>query len=212
MTWPLLFTKHFGKYVNMSRAILLSGGMDSIALSYWLKPDIAITIDYGQLPAKAEISSAKQISKQLGIKHFTISIDCRNLGSGNLAGKDAINVAPTKEWWPYRNQLLVTLASMHAVNLGVKEIIVGSVESDKTHVDGKFEFYQKLDEVVALQERNIRVTCPAIHLKSHELIQKSKIPKSLLLWAHSCHVSNIPCGECNGCKKYLYTMQQLGFD
>ena len=30
----------------MSAALLLSGGMDSIALAYWRKPSIAITIDY----------------------------------------------------------------------------------------------------------------------------------------------------------------------
>lgn len=196
----------------MSKAILLSGGLDSIALAYWLKPNIAITIDYGQLPAKAEVNSATQISKQLGIRHIVINIDCRKLGSGDLAGKNSINIAPTNDWWPYRNQLLITLASMHVVNLGVDEIMVGSVASDQSHVDGQWEFYKKMNEVVFLQEGHIRISCPAIQLKSHELIQISKIPKSLLLYAHSCHKSNIPCGECNGCKKYLYTMQHLGYD
>jgi len=37
------------------KAILLSGGLDSIALAYWLRPQIAVTIDYGQRPARAVI-------------------------------------------------------------------------------------------------------------------------------------------------------------
>ena len=35
------------------RALLLSGGMDSIALAFWKRPEIAITIDYGQRAAEA---------------------------------------------------------------------------------------------------------------------------------------------------------------
>ncbi len=35
-------------------AILLSGGMDSIALAYWKRPELAITINYGQKPFLAE--------------------------------------------------------------------------------------------------------------------------------------------------------------
>ena len=38
----------------MNTALLLSGGMDSIALAYWKRPDIALTIDYGQAAADAE--------------------------------------------------------------------------------------------------------------------------------------------------------------
>lgn len=41
-------------------AILLSGGMDSIALAYWKRPEIAITIDYGQKPAAAEVVASKR--------------------------------------------------------------------------------------------------------------------------------------------------------
>ena len=51
------------------KAILLSGGMDSIALSYWLKPEIAITLDYGQKAAEAEIKVASHIAEILCMEH-----------------------------------------------------------------------------------------------------------------------------------------------
>ena len=37
--------------------MLLSGGMDSIAVAYWRRPSLAITIDYGQVPAAGELRS-----------------------------------------------------------------------------------------------------------------------------------------------------------
>ena len=36
----------------MKTALLLSGGMHSVAIAWWRRPNIAITIDYGQLPAE----------------------------------------------------------------------------------------------------------------------------------------------------------------
>ena len=65
------------------KAILLSGGMDSIALAYWLRPEIAITLDYGQRAAEAEIKAAAKVAGALGIEHSVISVDCSALGSGD---------------------------------------------------------------------------------------------------------------------------------
>ena len=42
----------------MKTALLLSGGMDSIAIAWWKRPDIALTLDYGQQAANAEIKAA----------------------------------------------------------------------------------------------------------------------------------------------------------
>lgn len=193
-------------------AILLSGGLDSIAVAYWKKPEIAITIDYGQLPAKSEIHAATQVANRLGIDHYIISANCSKLGSGDLSNNNSLHIAPVSEWWPYRNQLLITLACMKGVSLGVKRLLVGSVKSDKSHIDGTVKFYKMISELVELQEGNVIVDAPAISFTTNDLIKESKVPLSILRWAHSCHTSNIPCMRCNGCKKYLYTIQQLGID
>lgn len=193
-------------------AILLSGGMDSIALAYWKNPGHSITIDYGQKAAKAEIRAAQQISKQLDIKHHIIKVDCSALGSGDMNGSKPLKISPITEWWPYRNQLLVTLACMKAVSLGIKELIVGSVSSDGAHKDGTKNFYEYLSKLMEYQEGKIKINCPAIEMNTVELIKKANLPQSLLYWAHSCHTANQPCMKCNGCKKYLYTLQMLGLD
>lgn len=193
-------------------ALLLSGGMDSIAIAYWKKPEIAITIDYGQKAANAEIYAASQVAKQLNIEHYIISVDYSKLGCGDMNGTSALSISPMTEWWPYRNQMLITIACMKGVQLGITKLMIGSVKTDGSHVDGTREFYEIISKLMKLQEGNIEIEAPAIDMTSVELIKKSQIPYSLLLWAHSCHTSNNPCMKCHGCMKYLYVKQQLNLD
>lgn len=192
------------------RAILLSGGMDSIALAYWLRPDVAITLDYGQRAAEAEIAAATRVAKLLGMEHYVLRIDCSSLGSGDLVGSKPLSDAPVTEWWPYRNQMLVTLALMKVIQLDVCELMVGSVKTDAQHSDGTPEFYEQLSKLVSMQEGCIKVTAPAIGMTTVELVKRSQIPECVLMYAHSCHTSNQPCGKCHGCNKYMYVKDQLG--
>lgn len=196
----------------MIKGLLLSGGIDSIALAFWLKPHYAFTIDYGQKAATAEMKASAEVCKILNIIHIPISVDCGFLGSGDLANKVPTNHAPSSEWWPFRNQLLITLAGMKALDLGVNELLLGSVKNDSFHLDGTLPFYTHINSLMEMQEGNIKVNVPGIHHSTIELVKLSKVPIEILGWAHSCHKSNTPCGNCNGCNKYIYTMQSLGFD
>ncbi len=152
----------------MDTAILLSGGIESTALAYLLRPRYAITCDYGQKPAQGEIDASSQIALLLGIEHHIIRIDCKSLGSGDLVGSMPISGAPSTEWWPYRNQLLTTFAAMHAIRYGVKKLVLGSIKQDGFHVDGTCEFYERLNLLVSLQESSIQVEAPAIQMTSIE--------------------------------------------
>lgn len=196
----------------MSRAILLSGGMDSVALTFWQKPQIAFTIDYGQRPAKSEIKAATKVASLLSIQHEVIRVDCSHLGSGDLSENKGIENSPSTEWWPFRNQLLITLACMRGISLGIEELMIACVSTDSFHTDGTQEFYNKINNLVSFQEGSINITSPSISLTTVELIKTSKIPLDILLWAHSCHTSNIPCGRCRGCTKQLSTRQEINLD
>ena len=187
----------------MKRALLLSGGMDSLALAWWVRPEIGITLDYGQLAAEAEVSASKAICKRLEIQHYVVSIDCRAVGSGDMAGAQADAHAPASDWWPYRNQMLVTLAAMKAISLGVTTLYLGTVKSDGSHRDGTPEFIGAISRLMALQEGGMTVEAPAIELSTAELVRKAGVPRDMLAWAHSCHKSNVACGRCRGCNKYL---------
>ena len=195
----------------MKAALLLSGGMDSVAIAWWKRPDLAITIDYGQRAAEGEIVAATQVAKELGIAHEVVRVDCSPLGSGDMAGIAADQAAPTSEWWPYRNQLLITLVAMRAIARSVNTLFIGTVRSDgENHADGTPQFVQKMNDLMAYQEGNVHVAAPAIEYSTAELVRLAKVPPGLLAWSHSCHKANIACGNCRGCNKYRETYLELG--
>ena len=197
----------------MAGVLLLSGGMDSIAIAHWKRSEIAlaVTVDYGQLCAQAEESAAKAVCEALSLPHEVLRIDCRSLGSGSLAGQEALPGAPTPEWWPFRNQLLISLAAMTAVRWRHSGVLIGTVAGDDRHADGKEEFLRLMDQVVSFQEGGIRVLAPAIAMSSPELIRRSQTPRTLLAWSHSCHRANEPCGDCRGCNKHANVLEELGW-
>jgi 7-cyano-7-deazaguanine synthase len=200
----------------MSRAILLSGGIDSIALTFWLRPQVAITIDYGQRASRAEITASAEICRSINIAHEVIRADCSEIGAGNMCS--AVNRAsrlvgespPTPEWWPFRNQLLITLGAATALSRGARELMIGTVSTDRCHLDGTPSFLRLIDQLLRSQEGGLRVSAPAQKLTSAQLVKRSRIPRKILAWAHSCHVGDFACGKCRGCQKHLAVMDALG--
>lgn len=189
--------------------LLLSGGLESSALAAWLRPPLVLTIDYGQLPARGEAWAARQVCRELGLEHHTVRADCSAVGSGLLAGSASDKQAPVPEWWPYRNQLLATLAGAWGISRGATEILVGSIAGDGRHADGRLDFYELLSRLMVLQEGGLRVRAPAIEMSSAELIARSGLNDSVLGWTHSCHVSDLACGSCPGCTKRLHVLTEL---
>jgi len=183
--------------------------MDSIALAYWKRPEVAITIDYGQRAASTEVTVAAEVARTLGMRHEIIRMDCSSLGSGDMAGSDPLSAAPVPEWWPFRNQMLLTFAAMRAVAIGIRELMTGSVASDGTHADGRAGFYAAADALIGMQEGNVRVVVPAIGMTTVELIRASGVPREVLGWAHSCHTGPLACGDCRGCHKHFQVTEQL---
>jgi len=187
--------------ISKKRVLLFSGGLDSTALAVLLRPDHTLTIDYGQVSARGEIRAASAISVKLGIPHDVLACDCSEIGSGLLAGKDPDPVAPVTEWWPFRNQLLLTLAGAWALPRGYKEIVVGSVSGDESHADGSPAFYEQVGTLIELQEGNLQIIAPALSKTSRKLLEEAQVPGGLLGFTHSCHRSEWACGLCPGCLK-----------
>lgn len=195
----------------MSRtAVLLSGGMDSVSLAYMCRPSVAITIDYGQLAAAGEVRAAAAVADALGMRHEVVEVDLRSLGSGEMVGRQPLSVSPVPEWWPFRNQMLVTFAAMKGVALGVDRLLLGTVKDDVAHADGSREFIDAMDSTLRLQEGGLRLEAPAIDLAPVDLVRRSKVPWDVLAWSHSCHVSEYACGVCRGCHKHYETCEAIG--
>jgi 7-cyano-7-deazaguanine synthase len=200
----------------MNRCLLLSGGIDSVALCYWMRPHLAITLDYGQAAAEAEIHASQEVARTLSIWHEVLRVDCSSVGSGTMARRRleaecgaCVMASPSPEWWPFRNQLLVTLAAARCITTNCNEIVIGTVKTDSQHRDGTIDFVRLLDAVLCFQEGHLSLVAPAAHLTSIDLVKASRVPVSVLAWAHSCHCGNIPCCICRGCYKYRDVWERL---
>jgi 7-cyano-7-deazaguanine synthase len=127
-----------------------------------------------------------------------------------MATGSALDMAPSPEWWPFRNQLLVTLGAAWALRAGMDEVVVGAVAGDRSrHRDGTPWFYAQVDALLAGQEGSLRVRAPALDLSTEDLVARVDTARGMLGVTHSCHVSDIPCGECPGCIKRAEVMLSL---
>jgi 7-cyano-7-deazaguanine synthase len=189
------------------KVLLLSGGLDSSALAWWYRPDVCATVNYGQRPASGEIAASTAIAAELAIRHELITVDLQKLGSGMLSGEAAIEKARAPEFWPYRNQMLITLAAMKFIGEGLSEITIGAVSTD-IHADGQDPFLSGIDSLMRCQEGSVRVTAPARRMTSMELLKHSRFPRSLLGLTFSCHAAEYACGQSRGCVKHREVVEQ----
>jgi 7-cyano-7-deazaguanine synthase len=195
----------------MSELLLLSGGIDSTAVAAWRRPALCVTIDYGQRSAEAEIRAAAQICRDLGLTHDVLTARIPSIGSGDLTGESPSAHSPHSDFWPFRNQYLITLASMIAMKDSYDTVLIGTVCTDVRHRDGSQEFLAAINHLLEIQEGNLRLHAPASDLTSEELVRCSLINPATLAWSHSCHVGNLACGRCRGCQKHLEVTRALGW-
>jgi 7-cyano-7-deazaguanine synthase len=191
--------------------LLFSGGIESTCLAFMRRPDICLTVDYGQKQSLGEIRAATNISKFLQLDHQILTVDLCHLGSGQMSGRPAIKSALIPEFWPFRNQLLITLCAMKFAYEDNVKIIIGSTKSDSSHVDGTYEFVTRLRELLLIQEGRAELIAPAICVESLEFIRESQIDPDILDMTFSCFAANYPCGRCRGCLKNE-TLRALYYD
>jgi 7-cyano-7-deazaguanine synthase len=190
--------------------LLLSGGLDSTALATWLRPALCLTISYGQAAAEAEARASSEICELLSLEHEVLEIDCTAMGAGTLASSPRSEHSSWDEFWPYRNQMLVTFAAGIALKRDLRRVLVGSIATDDRHVDGSARFYDAISALTSMQEGGVEVIAPAISLTCHELIARANPADEILARTHSCHASTFACGTCAGCVKRSGALRASG--
>ncbi|MES1179799.1 MAG: 7-cyano-7-deazaguanine synthase, partial [Hyphomicrobium sp.] len=158
-------------------------------------------IDYGQIVAGAEIRAARNIASYLTLRHEILTADLSQLGTGQLAGKGTIREASIPELWPFRNQMLITLAAMKFICTPNLRIIIGTAKGDASHKDGTLEFVEAMNAILQMQEGGATLIAPAINQESIDLLLSSKIDVDILDMKFSCFQADYPCGQCRGCLK-----------
>jgi 7-cyano-7-deazaguanine synthase len=189
--------------------MLLSGGLDSTAIAALERPAVCLFVDYGQRPARTERATSRLVATELGLAVDEVRMDLSMFGAGMLVGRDPSGSA-TPEWFPFRNQFLITAAAAFAVTSGFDEVLIGTVGGDgERHVDGTPDFVARIGALVESQEGGIRVRAPYVDIDPVEVIRRSGVDDRLLRRTYSCHTGNLACGQCPGCRRRSGVLHRL---
>jgi len=187
------------------RALLFSGGIDSTALAWGLRPEKLLFVDYGQIAARGELRAASAIAGELGTELDVRHLSMQSVGCGTMAGGEPLN-ASAPEFWPYRNQALITFAAMAYADRSLDAVIIGTVKGDDSrHADGRPEFIEAMNNLLRVQS-GPSVEAPAMNFTTEELLKDMGVPRSVLGWTFSCHTGEWACGTCAGCLKHAEVM------
>ena len=202
----------------MTTAILLSGGMDSTTLLWWLKaqkqgPIYALSIDYGQRH-RVELECAARLARRAEVAaHETLSLDLSTLG-GNPLTDPTLDV-PTAESKrqrdtvvPFRNMLFATLAAAYCATKGIVDLYMAPVKDDyAAYRDCRRPFYDSLAQSLCLGAADDEPW--AIHTPFVELWKRDVVALGLKLGVpygetHTCYEGLRPaCGLCDACCERL---------
>ncbi|HHW37005.1 MAG TPA: 7-cyano-7-deazaguanine synthase QueC [Bacillales bacterium] len=124
---------------NDKAIVVFSGGQDSTTCLFWalknFKEVEAVTFDYNQRH-RLEIEVAKDIAKELGVRHHILDMSLLNQLTPNALTRDDIEVKAGEDgelpntFVPGRNLLFLSFAGVLASQVGAKHIITGVCETD----------------------------------------------------------------------------------
>ena len=183
----------------MKQLLLISGGIDSVSIAITHQPKFALIVDYGHKAFLGELASSKYFCTKNKISLHTIKLDLSSLGQGSLFS----GAEDESDHFAFRNQFLLTVGCMKAVDLGCDELLIGAVRDDVNYSDCSSEFLQYFQSLVSIQAGGVAVRTPLIDYTSEKALKQTSILYPEALNTFSCHISPVPCGVCRGCKKRL---------
>ncbi|MCX8514557.1 MAG: 7-cyano-7-deazaguanine synthase QueC [Pseudomonadota bacterium] len=205
----------------MKAILILSGGLDSSTLGYYLKANnyselICLTFDYGQKHIK-EINSAKIIAEKLNAEHRLIELSLLKpilKGSNSSLTNAAVAVphgAYTKENMastvvPNRNAMMLTLAWTIACVEEADVLAYGAHAGDHyIYPDTRPDFFTAINNALRLgtedlNAKNLNLIAPFINKTKSEIVTigaNLNVPFALT-W--TCYEGgDIHCGLCGAC-------------
>lgn len=211
----------------MKAICLLSGGMDSlVTLGIALKEQLdiyPIFFDYGQKSKKQEEKAYDKICdyynlknrKKISLAFFDEIVTSALISKDKMVDKnvDINNLTETTEnYVPFRNTILLSLATAYAETIGASYIYSGN-EPNNMNPDNSVEFISALQRVVNIGTKkgtNIKLITPLINTQRKKDIvrigMELRVPFEL---SWSCYDSDAIKNEksCGKCEKCLFRKQ-----
>jgi len=201
--------------------LLLSGGMDSATLLWWLKeqrpPEIhAMSIDYHQRH-RVELECAARLAALAGAAHKVVELDLTAIGGSPLtdsrlrvpAARDRQQIATVV---PFRNLLFVALAAAHAETRGIRDLYIAPVADDyPAYRDCRRPFYDSLEQTLRLgatRDTPFRIHTPFIDKAKTAVVALGLQLGVPYAHTHTCYAGQRPaCGQCDACSERIAAFQ-----
>lgn len=200
-----MLTKEFMTVKKSSALVLLSGGMDSTTLLYYVMKVLcyskveAILFDYGQRH-RIELSYARKIAENLFIPFSVISVDLTQFGSSSLTAEDE-NLTVVV---PARNSIFLSLATAHAEVRGLQDIFFAPNAEDFTDFpDCRVEYIQAMSQALSIGNNIRGVYAPFVDKTKQEIVKLGRLLGVPFERTWSCYhptKEDKPCGKCHACE------------
>ena len=198
--------------------LLLSGGMDSTTLLWWMKDrgiqDIhTVAVDYGQRH-RIELEASASLSARAGaVAHRVIDLDLTQIGGSSLTSEE-INVPAAEDRQqtatvvPYRNTLFVAAAAAYGETQGIADLFISPVLDDhEAYRDCRRVFYDALENALSLgatHDTTVRIHTPFVTWSKADVIRVGLELGVPYADTHTCYEGTRPaCGICDACVERL---------
>ena len=216
-----------------SAVVLLSGGLDSLVAAHLAtrvyRLRLALTADYGQRAADAEMAAAAQQAAALGVEHQGVHLPWLGAISGSAltdAGADlpqlcaselddpaAAGATAAAVWVPNRNGVLVMVAAAYAEALGCDAVVMGiNAEEGATFADNTPQFADAAHRLLSYSSaRPLSVVCPVAEMTKTQMVQAAREHGIPLTTLHSCYEAGPGhCWECESCLRLKRALENGG--
>ncbi len=201
---------------NEKAVVVFSGGQDSTTCLFWALKEFgeveAVTFDYNQRH-RTEIDCAKDIARELGIKHHILDMSLLNQLAPNALTRNDIEVKDGEDgglpstFVPGRNLLFLSFAGVLASQVNAKHIVTGVCETDFSgYPDCRDVFIKSLNVTLNLSmDENFVIHTPLMWLNKAEtwkLADELDALEFVRTKTLTCYNGIIAdgCGICPACK------------
>lgn len=194
-------------YPDRDSIVLLSGGMDSGTLAYYVvkrleKRPITLFVDYGQKTARSEWFSAITLSNELGLPFILVTFpDYASVSYSSILVGHGDDDSVKATVVPGRNFFLASLAVSIAGGNDISDVYIGvQVGDHEGYPDCRKEFWLNINRAM-IPAYGIKIHVPFIGWSKKDIVKAGKLLGVDYSKTYSCYKRNDkPCGECPSCK------------
>lgn len=214
----------------MKAVLILSGGLDSSTLGYWLKNEgydelICVSYNYGQRHI-VELESAKKIAKKLGALHHIVDVTfLKNFLKGSSLTDTSVAVPHgeyTKENMqitvvPNRNTMLLSIAWSIACVEKADVLAYGAQCGDHyLYPDTRPDYFNAMNLALRLSTEDCRkdglnLIAPLLHKSKDQVVKLGHELQVPFAETYSCYEGgDMHCGLCGACQSRKQGFRDAG--